>query len=97
MRVVAHLDDIEISQAFEIIIYYWSVCLLLLSGRLLFWKKRLIGIEFAKHFRSHLSPIEGLAISSLTWHNPLDCSSKILYDVIDSCFKEFSLLIPMYA
>lgn len=31
------------------------------DGHLKFWKKRPIGIEFAKHFRSHLGPIEGLA------------------------------------
>ena len=34
------------------------------DGHLKFWKKRPIGIEFAKHFRSHLGPIEGLAVSS---------------------------------
>ncbi|KAL6575760.1 cytochrome P450 monooxygenase 71 [Orobanche hederae] len=28
-----------------------------------FWKKKGIGVEFAKHFRSHLGPIEGLAVS----------------------------------
>jgi len=33
-------------------------------GHLKFWKKKPIGIEFAKHFRSHLSPIEGLAVSA---------------------------------
>lgn len=32
-------------------------------GHLKFWKKKAIGIEFAKHFRSHLGPIEGLAVS----------------------------------
>ncbi|XP_004294470.1 PREDICTED: peptidylprolyl isomerase domain and WD repeat-containing protein 1-like [Fragaria vesca subsp. vesca] len=31
------------------------------DGHLKFWKKKPIGIEFAKHFRSHLGPIEGLA------------------------------------
>ncbi|RYR79156.1 hypothetical protein Ahy_A01g004005 [Arachis hypogaea] len=34
-----------------------------IDGHLKFWKKRPIGIEFAKHFRSHLGPIEGLAVS----------------------------------
>ncbi|KAJ0020764.1 hypothetical protein Pint_31942 [Pistacia integerrima] len=34
------------------------------DGHLKFWKKKAIGIEFAKHFRSHLGPIEGLAVSS---------------------------------
>ena len=33
-------------------------------GHLKFWKKKPVGIEFAKHFRSHLSPIEGLAVSA---------------------------------
>ncbi|XP_008227466.1 PREDICTED: peptidyl-prolyl cis-trans isomerase CYP71 [Prunus mume] len=33
------------------------------DGHLKFWKKKAIGIEFAKHFRSHLGPIEGLAVS----------------------------------
>lgn len=33
------------------------------SGHLKFWKKKPVGIEFAKHFRSHLGPIEGLAVS----------------------------------
>lgn len=33
------------------------------DGHLKFWKKKSIGIEFAKHFRSHLGPIEGLAVS----------------------------------
>ncbi|XP_066331130.1 peptidyl-prolyl cis-trans isomerase CYP71-like [Miscanthus floridulus] len=33
------------------------------DGHLKFWKKKPVGIEFAKHFRSHLSPIEGLAVS----------------------------------
>lgn len=35
-----------------------------LAGHLKFWKKKGVGIEFAKHFRSHLGPIEGLAVSS---------------------------------
>ncbi|XP_057955576.1 peptidyl-prolyl cis-trans isomerase CYP71 [Malania oleifera] len=33
------------------------------DGHLKFWKKKAIGVEFAKHFRSHLGPIEGLAVS----------------------------------
>ncbi|TQE02108.1 hypothetical protein C1H46_012294, partial [Malus baccata] len=36
------------------------------DGHLKFWKKKAIGIEFAKHFRSHLGPIEGLASSTMT-------------------------------
>ncbi|XP_065868079.1 peptidyl-prolyl cis-trans isomerase CYP71 isoform X1 [Euphorbia lathyris] len=34
-----------------------------IDGHLKFWKKKSVGIEFAKHFRSHLGPIEGLAVS----------------------------------
>lgn len=34
------------------------------DGHIKFWKKKPIGIEFAKHFRSHLGPIEGLAVSA---------------------------------
>ncbi|KAF3551373.1 hypothetical protein DY000_02006963 [Brassica cretica] len=34
-----------------------------IDGHLKFWKKKGVGIEFAKHFRSHLGPIEGLAVS----------------------------------
>lgn len=33
------------------------------DGHLKFWKKKPSGIEFVKHFRSHLGPIEGLAVS----------------------------------
>lgn len=33
------------------------------DGHLKFWKKKAVGIEFAKHFRAHLGPIEGLAVS----------------------------------
>ncbi|VFQ82800.1 unnamed protein product [Cuscuta campestris] len=33
------------------------------DGHLKFWKKKPAGVEFAKHFRSHLGPIEGLAVS----------------------------------
>ncbi|GAB4824731.1 cytochrome P450 monooxygenase 71 [Ancistrocladus abbreviatus] len=33
------------------------------DGHLKFWKKKPIGIEFAKHFRSHLGAIEGLTVS----------------------------------
>ncbi|KAL2593824.1 hypothetical protein AAZV13_12G150700 [Glycine max] len=56
------------------------------DGHLKFWKKRPIGIEFAKHFRSHLGPIEGLAVSFIdgllccTISN--DRSVKI-YDVVN--------------
>ncbi|XVF05212.1 hypothetical protein REPUB_Repub05bG0152600 [Reevesia pubescens] len=37
------------------------------DGHLKFWKKKAIGIEFAKQFRSHLGPIEGLALSTMTY------------------------------
>lgn len=55
------------------------------DGHLKFWKKKAIGIEFAKHFRSHLGPIEGLAVSvdgllCCTISN--DRSAKI-YDVVN--------------
>lgn len=33
------------------------------AGHLKFWKKKGLGIEFVKHFRSHLGPIKGLAVS----------------------------------
>ncbi|KAH7542021.1 hypothetical protein FEM48_Zijuj02G0029300 [Ziziphus jujuba var. spinosa] len=33
------------------------------DGHIKFWKKKPVGIEFAKHFRSHLGPIEGIAVS----------------------------------
>ncbi|KAA8544222.1 hypothetical protein F0562_022234 [Nyssa sinensis] len=33
------------------------------DGHLKFWKKKAVGIEFAKHFKSHLGAIEGLAVS----------------------------------
>ncbi|KAF3455296.1 hypothetical protein FNV43_RR05744 [Rhamnella rubrinervis] len=33
------------------------------DGHIKFWKKKVVGIEFAKHFRSHLGPIVGLAVS----------------------------------
>ncbi|KAJ0806414.1 putative peptidylprolyl isomerase transcription factor WD40-like family [Helianthus annuus] len=53
------------------------------DGHLKFWKKKGLGIEFAKHFRSHLGPIEGLAVSAdglLCCTISNDCSVKI-YDV----------------
>lgn len=34
------------------------------DGHLKFWKKKASGIEFVKHFRAHLSQIEGLAVST---------------------------------
>ncbi|KAK7272208.1 hypothetical protein RJT34_28677 [Clitoria ternatea] len=55
------------------------------DGHLKFWKKRPIGIEFAKHFRSHLGPIEGLAVSAdglLCCTISNDRSVKI-YDVVN--------------
>jgi len=68
------MDLILISLIFGIVIFAAMTLRLiplwvggfLLSGHLKFWKKRPIGIEFAKHFRSHLGPIEGLAVSLLT-------------------------------
>eukprot|EP00004_Rigifila_ramosa_P025398 TRINITY_DN7596_c0_g1_i1.p1 TRINITY_DN7596_c0_g1~~TRINITY_DN7596_c0_g1_i1.p1 ORF type:complete len:597 (+),score=169.54 TRINITY_DN7596_c0_g1_i1:179-1792(+) len=34
------------------------------DGQLKFWKKQPAGIEFVKHFRSHLGPITGLCVSA---------------------------------
>ncbi|CAN1252361.1 Peptidyl-prolyl cis-trans isomerase CYP71 [Linum perenne] len=56
-----------------------------LDGHLKFWKKKAMGIEFAKHFRSHLGPIEGLAVSIdglLCCTISSDQSVKI-YDVVN--------------
>ncbi|XP_058202369.1 peptidyl-prolyl cis-trans isomerase CYP71 [Rhododendron vialii] len=55
------------------------------DGHLKFWKKKALGIEFAKHFRSHLGPIEGLAVSGdglLCCTISNDRSVKI-YDVVN--------------
>ncbi|KAF6168375.1 hypothetical protein GIB67_018215 [Kingdonia uniflora] len=55
------------------------------DGHLKFWKKKPVGIEFAKHFRSHLGPIEGLAVSIDGLHCctiSSDQSVKI-YDVVN--------------
>ncbi|KAI3420527.1 Peptidylprolyl isomerase [Psidium guajava] len=55
------------------------------DGHLKFWKKKATGIEFAKHFRSHLGPIEGLAVSidgMLCCTISNDRSVKI-YDVVN--------------
>ncbi|KAI4386111.1 hypothetical protein MLD38_004072 [Melastoma candidum] len=55
------------------------------DGHLKFWKKKAVGIEFAKHFRSHLGPIEGLAVSIdglLCCTISSDRSVKI-YDVVN--------------
>lgn len=55
------------------------------DGHLKFWKKKPIGIEFAKHYRSHLGPIEGLAVSvdgMLCCTVSNDQSVKI-YDVVN--------------
>ncbi|KAJ4775642.1 Peptidyl-prolyl cis-trans isomerase-like 1 [Rhynchospora pubera] len=56
-----------------------------MDGHLKFWKKKPAGIEFAKHFRSHLGPIEGLAVSAdglLCCTISSDRSVKI-YDVVN--------------
>ncbi|CAO2840156.1 unnamed protein product [Amaranthus hypochondriacus] len=55
------------------------------DGHLKFWKKKPIGVEFAKHFRSHLGPIEGLAVSAdglLCCTISNDQSVKV-YDVVN--------------
>ncbi|KAM7275776.1 hypothetical protein ACFE04_017642 [Oxalis oulophora] len=56
-----------------------------IDGHLKFWKKKAVGVEFAKHFRSHLGPIEGLAVSVdglLCCTISSDHSVKI-YDVVN--------------
>lgn len=35
-----------------------------LDGHLKFWKKQAVGIEFVKHYRTHLGPILGLGVSA---------------------------------
>ncbi|GAB2233932.1 hypothetical protein Droror1_Dr00003162 [Drosera rotundifolia] len=55
------------------------------DGHLKFWKKKPVGIEFAKHFRSHLDPIEGLSVSAdglLCCTISNDRSVKV-YDVVN--------------
>jgi len=55
------------------------------DGHLKFWKKKPSGIEFVKHFRSHLGPIEGLAVSAdglLCCTISSDRAAKI-YDVVN--------------
>ncbi|BBN19375.1 peptidyl-prolyl cis-trans isomerase B (cyclophilin B) [Marchantia polymorpha subsp. ruderalis] len=55
------------------------------DGHLKFWKKKGVGIEFVKHFRSHLGPIEGVAVSAdglLCATISTDRSAKI-YDVVN--------------
>uniref|UniRef100_A0A2P2LCW0 peptidylprolyl isomerase n=1 Tax=Rhizophora mucronata TaxID=61149 RepID=A0A2P2LCW0_RHIMU len=56
-----------------------------LDGHLKFWKKKATGIEFAKHFRSHLGPIEGLAISvdGLLCSTISNDQSVKIYDVVN--------------
>ncbi|KAK7244925.1 hypothetical protein RIF29_39754 [Crotalaria pallida] len=52
------------------------------AWHLKFWKKNPIGIEFAKHFKAHLGPIEGLAVSGdgLLFTTISDDSSVHIYD-----------------
>nr|GMD69531.1 peptidyl-prolyl cis-trans isomerase CYP71 [Ipomoea batatas] len=55
------------------------------DGHIKFWKKKPAGVEFAKHFRSHLGPIEGLSVSTdgmLCCTISNDRSVKI-YDVVN--------------
>ncbi|KAB5541673.1 hypothetical protein DKX38_014647 [Salix brachista] len=55
------------------------------DGHLKFWKKKPIGIEFAKHYRSHLGPIEGLAVSldGLLCCTISNDQSVKIYDVVN--------------
>ncbi|KAK7244926.1 hypothetical protein RIF29_39755 [Crotalaria pallida] len=52
------------------------------AWHLKFWKKKPIGIEFAKHFKAHLGPIEGLVVSGdgLLFTTISDDSSVHIYD-----------------
>ncbi|KAJ3681569.1 hypothetical protein LUZ60_016058 [Juncus effusus] len=56
-----------------------------IDGHLKFWKKKPLGIEFAKHFRSHLGPIEGLAVSvdGLLCCTISNDKSVKIYDVVN--------------
>ncbi|XP_068338529.1 peptidyl-prolyl cis-trans isomerase CYP71-like isoform X1 [Pyrus communis] len=56
-----------------------------IDGHLKFWKKKAVGIEFAKHFRSHLGPIEGLAVSvdGLLCCTISNDKSVKIYDVVN--------------
>lgn len=55
------------------------------DGHLKFWKKKPSGIEFAKHFRSHLGPIQGLAVSvdGLLCCTISNDQSVKIYDVVN--------------
>ena len=55
------------------------------DGHLKFWKKRYEGIEFVKHFRSHVGPVVGLSVSADGLYCATighDNSAKI-YDVVN--------------
>ncbi|CAI5477995.1 unnamed protein product [Closterium sp. Yama58-4] len=58
------------------------------DGHLKFWKKKAVGVEFAKHFRAHLGPVEGLAVSGTVWAY-VDKAAKI-FDV--ATFDMISML-----
>lgn len=55
------------------------------DGHLKFWKKKPIGIEFAKHFKAHVGPIEGLAVSvdGLLCCTISNDKSVKIYDVVN--------------
>ncbi|KAH9660058.1 peptidyl-prolyl cis-trans isomerase CYP71 [Citrus sinensis] len=55
------------------------------DGHLKFWKKKAIGIEFAKHFKAHVGPIEGLAVSvdGLLCCSISNDKSVKIYDVVN--------------
>ena len=48
------VTHVEVAQAAEFIITGST------DGHVKFWKKRQRGVEFAKHFRAHLGPIQGV-------------------------------------
>lgn len=63
-------------------LFFDSYC----SGHLKFWKKKALGIEFAKHFRSHLGPIEGLAVSTLHLRSSVcACMHALTFEFLLAC------------
>lgn len=55
------------------------------DGHLKFWKKKPIGIEFVKHFRAHMGPIQDMSVSAdgtLCCTVASDMSAKV-YDVVN--------------
>lgn len=55
-----NLSQVEAAQAADFLITAS------IDGHIKFWKKQQQGVEFAKHFRAHLGPIEGAAALKVT-------------------------------